>query len=67
MAGVLDPPMAANRVGETFHSPRQAADEVTDFSRLLAVANARQHRHADRQQALPETEPRQRFRCGHSM
>ena len=52
-------------MSEAWHSQWQAADEVADFGRLFAVANARQHGDTDREQALSEFKPRQRFRCGH--
>ncbi len=61
LARVFDPPMAANGVGKTLHSPRETADDVADFRRLFPVANARQQGNIKRR----EFKPRQSFRCWH--
>src|SRR5205823_2772177 len=65
MAGILDAPMAADRVGEAFHTHGETADVVANLDRLFPMANALRLHPADRLQALPQVELRQVLRHRH--
>ena len=62
---IFNPPMTANRIGESLHTHRETADGIANLNRLFPVAKALRHHHANRLQTCPQFEPRQAPRHRH--
>ena len=62
---IFNPPMTANRIGESLHTHRETADGIANLNRLFPVAKALRHHHANRLQTFPQFEPRQAPRHRH--
>ena len=62
---IFNPPMTANRIGESLHTHCETADGIANLNRLFPVAKALRHHHANRLQTCPQFEPRQAPRHRH--